>query len=451
MSVNNLHSLLNGHYFIHEAYGKALVPSLFAILNGKGTNITTDKKEVPAPLTVTRGGGNKAASGTNTGGGQNEYVLIIDLKDPIYKYNQECGPQGTQAKMRIMDMYKNDPACVGAVLDIDSGGGQVSGTPEFYDYLLNFGKPVVAYTAGYMCSAAYYIGSAASYIVANKRAEHIGSIGAMVHFVDVTGMYEAQGAKIITEYATLSTQKNRDYEDLLAGKPEGYIKNQLDPIVESFHADMKAVRTSLNEAVLTGGTYNADASLSMGLVDEIGTLQTAVNKVFDLHTAQTSNNQNLDNMSTPRAKVQAVLGLAAPLVETAEKGSYLNATQLDALETDLTTKDGTIATLTQDVATANAAKATAETQLAEANTAHTATITAHETAVNTILTDAGLAATGTLTEKLNAIAAHQAVLNKQDGGTPTTVRTDGNPAAAQAPAYLDQNAAHNKIANSLYN
>jgi protease-4 len=31
-----------------------------------------------------------------------------------------------------------------------------------------------------MCSAAYYIGSATSHIIANKRADAIGSIGVMV-------------------------------------------------------------------------------------------------------------------------------------------------------------------------------------------------------------------------------------------------------------------------------
>jgi protease-4 len=73
-----------------------------------------------------------------------------------------------------MKSYAQDPNCIGVVLDIDSGGGQVSGTPEFYDYIASFKKPVVAYTDGLMCSAAYYIGSATSHIIANKRADAIG-------------------------------------------------------------------------------------------------------------------------------------------------------------------------------------------------------------------------------------------------------------------------------------
>src|SRR5690606_27539836 len=135
-----------------------------------------------------------------------------------------------------MQNMLNESNCAGVVLDIDSGGGQVSGTPEFHDVVKNASKPVVSYTDGLMCSAAYYIGSAASYIVANKRADAIGSIGVMIHFVDLTGYYEKKGAKVITEYATKSTEKNKAYEELIKGNPDEYIKKELDPINEDFHA-----------------------------------------------------------------------------------------------------------------------------------------------------------------------------------------------------------------------
>ena len=446
MSVKNLHSLLNGQWFIHESYGKSLLPSLYAMMEGK--DISTNQPNTAAPEIITAlRNGNVAAAG-DAGSSNNEYVVILNLKDPIYKYNQECGPQGTKSKMRTLEVYRNDAACVGVVLDIDSGGGQVSGTPEFYDYLLAYGKPVVSYTDGYMCSAAYYIGSAAKHIIANKRADHIGSIGAMVHFIDVTGIYEKMGATIVTEYATKSTQKNRDYENLLKGKPEEYIKNQLDPIVDSFHADMKAVRSNLDEEVLAGGTWNAEGSLARGLVDELGTLQTAVDKVFELAAAQNSN-QNPDNMSKPRANVQAVLGLTVPLVSTADKGSYLNEEQLDTIETSLADAEANAATLQTSLDEATAAQTKAEGDLTTATAAHTAETTATETAVDTMLTDAGLPVAGTLPEKLTSLSSHFAVLNKNDGATHTTTRTDGKPGAG-AKTYLDKSAAHNQLANELY-
>lgn len=418
MDVKNLHSLINGRYFIHEAYGASLLPVLIMLREGKLAAPDQDAKKDPGFTTMARNG---AARGAKPGAGQNDYVLVMDLKDPIYKYSQECGPQGTKSKMATLEMYRNDPACVGVVLDIDSGGGQVSGTPEFYDYLLGYGKPVVAYTDGYMCSAAYYIGSAASYIVANKRADHIGSIGVMISFIDWTGYYEGQGAKVITEYATKSTEKNKNFEDLLKGKPEGYIKNELDPLAEEFHTDMKAVRASINEEALKGGTWNAAGALKMGLVDEIGTLQTAVQKVFDL-AAEQQQNQNLNTeMSTPRANLQAVLGLTEPLAETPEKGSYIQATQLDAIETKL----GANATALE---AATNAQTTAETALANATAAHTADTNATNAAVDAMVAAAGFMPTGTTaTEKIAELSAHYAPFNSADGGKTTTVAVDPNP------------------------
>jgi len=442
MSVNNLHSLLNGRYFIHEAYGKALLPSLAIILNGK--DIADKDQQKKADHVMVKPG---AASGTSANN-QNDYVLVLSLKDPIYKYSQECGPQGTKSKMRTMQSYENDPNLKGVVLDIDSGGGQVSGTPEFYDFLLNYGRPVVAYTDGLMCSAAYYIGSAASYIVANKRADAIGSIGAMVSFIDMTGYYEKLGAKVITEYATKSTEKNRDFEELLKGNAEGYIKNELDPIVETFHADMKAVRQALKDETLHGGTWDADGALSMGLVDELGTLQTAIDKVYEL-SDKLSNNPKNNTMSKERANLQAVLGLTAPLVETAEKGSYLNADQLDATETALADKDASIATLTGTAATAQAAQATAETALTDANKAHTTEATAITAQADAMLTAAALPVAGTLPEKLTALTAHYAKANAADGAGATKPAVDAS--GKTTPAYVDATAPHNQIANKIFN
>jgi len=352
--------------------------------------------------------------------GVDKAVIVVSIKQPISKYSNYTG-LGSKSFVRILDAYKNDPNVAGIVLDIDSGGGQVYGTGDFYDYIRAYPKPVVTYTDGYLCSAAYYIGNAANYIVANKRADAIGSIGAYASWVDFNGLFEKLGAKVNTIYSSLSPEKNMESRAITeAGDYKPYIKNVLDPIVETFHADMKATRPGLNEAVFAGSTWTGDKALEMGLVDELGTLDTAVLKVLELDALQ-SNNQNSNTMSKTRANLQAALGLGdIALVETGG-GSFLNSDQLDGIEADLTTKDGTIATLTASAATADAAKATAETNLTEANTAHTTAITAHEGAVDAILTEAGLTPTGTLTDKIAALGTHQAELNAKDGSTTTAV------------------------------
>ena len=339
-------------------------------------------------------------------------MVVLELKNAIYKYDQECGPKGTKTKIGVLEQYRNDPNLAGIVLDIDSGGGQVSGTPEFHDYIKGFEKPVVAYTDGDMCSAAYYIGSAADYLIANKRAEAIGSIGVMISFIDWTGYIEKEGGKVITEYATLSTEKNKSFEELLAGNAEFYIKEELDPINEVFHADVKNSRPNVNESVFTGKTWDAAGALEQGLIDEIGTLQMAVSKVFELATQ--SSNSNQINMSKTLPKLEAVLGLTAPLAST-DNGSYLNEEQLDQIEATIANHDTVVADLNSQLTAA---------QDTTALEAVNATVTAAENAVDAMLSAAGIPAVegATLDAKLASLSTKVTEMANKPGAGNTIVK-----------------------------
>jgi len=419
-----------------------LLPSLFSILEGKNLSVKSEERE-PEVFISSKKLELVAASGFDSGSNDSEYVAVINLKDPIYKYNQECGPSGTKSKMQGMKSYAQDPNCIGVVLDIDSGGGQVSGTPEFYDFIASFKKPVVAYTDGLMCSAAYYIGSAASHIIANKRADAIGSIGVMVSFIDFSGIYEKQGARLITEYATQSTEKNKAFEELLKGNPELYIKTELDPIAEDFINDIKAVRPGIDPSVFKGGTWNAQESLDKKLIDSIGTLQDAVNKVFELSNTGNTNNNNNSNkkksMSNTKSfpVLQGILGIEGDGVATistitGKKGVQITEAQLELLEGNLAGHQAAL-----EAATGKAT--TAESR-----------VSALETAINTAVTTAGLdatvEATATAEEKATLLGAKVDQYGKQSGAKPTTPKAEGD-SFEEEDNVVNAKDAHNEVYN----
>jgi protease-4 len=424
LSVKNLHSLINGRWFIDKPYGHALLPSLFSILEGKDISIKSGEREPDVFISLKKSNAPLvAASGFDSGNNDSEYVAVINLKDPIYKYSQECGPSGTKSKMQSMKSYAQDPNCSGVVLDIDSGGGQVSGTPEFYDYIASFKKPVVAYTDGLMCSAAYYIGSAASHIIANKRADAIGSIGVMVSFIDFSGIYEKKGAKLITEYATKSTEKNKAFEELLKGNPELYIKTELDPIAEDFINDIKAVRPGVDESVFKGGTWNAQESLDKKLIDSIGTLQDAVNKVFELSTTKNSNSNNNSNLKKGNMSkttksfpaIQTLIGLEGEGIATistvlGNKGVQLTEAQLEVLENALVENEAA-------VTAANGKATTAESAA-----------TALEGSIDAVLATAkvAVAAEATIETKISSLGTEIARLGAIPGGKITKPKAEGD-------------------------
>ncbi len=435
MNTNTISNLFTGAFYIDSMYAQSCIPNLYNDLVGKNQNREKSLNDLTNTLT------SEVISTENTSGPQK--VIVLNFNQPVVKYRYYDW-LGTQDYMAILNQYANDPDVAGIVLNIDSGGGQVYGTGEFYDYLMNYPKPYVAFTHGYMCSGAYYMAAPAKHIVANKRADAIGSIGVYSTMVDFNGLWEKFGAKVHTMYATKSTSKNADYREVIEnGNHEPYIKNQLDPIVEDFVTDMKEARPQLSDVVFEGGTWTGKESVALGLIDETGTLQTAINKVFEL--SQTNKSKNSNNMSKQRANVQDVLGLETPLAST-ENGSYLNDEQLDTLEAHIETQTTANATLQSqlDAATANT---DLNDQLATAN----ANLTNAETEVDAMLTQAGLEATGTFTEKLTALNGKVTEMSKADGAKPTVVKIDGATPKKAASVSIDANASHNQIANQIHN
>lgn len=428
----NIDSLFASPFYINAEYAQSLIPSLYqTLVLGK----ISEKSEIDKEKDAISLKSSSEQSGPNA-----TTVVVIGIKQPIQKFSDYYN-LGSKSFMSIMSSYANDPNIAGIVLDIDSGGGQVYGTGEFYDFIRSYPKPTVAYTDGYMCSAAYYLGNATQYIVANKRADHIGSIGAYATIVDFNGLWEKLGATVHEMYATESTEKNSDFREVFKGNYEPYIKNVLDPIVATFHTDMKATRPGLNEAVFAGGTWTGTKSLEMGLVDELGTIQTAIAKVFEL--ADKSSNQNLNtNMSKELVKVQAVLGLAAALVSTEEKGSYLNEQQLDTLENRLVELEESNTSLQTQLDAANA-----NTDLNDQLTTSKNEVTALTASIDGMLTSAGLEVTGTLTEKTEALTAKVAEMGKRDGGEHTRVKIGATTEVKND--FVDAAASHNQIANSI--
>ena len=83
------------------------------------------------------------------------------------------------------------------LLDIDSPGGTVAGTPELAAAVasINERKPVYAFSSGLMASAAYWVASQARAIYATPSAQ-VGSIGVVQAVIDDTAALDAEGIKV---------------------------------------------------------------------------------------------------------------------------------------------------------------------------------------------------------------------------------------------------------------
>lgn len=225
---------------------------------------------------------------------QENSVLIIPICGTIMK-DDYCGEPGTDTLSEWFKCALDSPNIVGIVLKINSGGGSVEGTGEFADLIKASSKPVVAYTDGIMASAAYWLGCSADEIFASHKTVEIGSIGTAISFYDNRKAMESYGYKQIYINADTSPDKNQDYFKALDGDFSGIKLNILNPTNDIFmqavqdnrDGKLKKVKTVVDGTTyfepLTGKMYLAETAIEeYGLIDKIGSLQDAVDRVLEL-------------------------------------------------------------------------------------------------------------------------------------------------------------------------
>lgn len=156
------------------------------------------------------------------------------------------------------------------LLDIDSPGGLVNGTPEVAQAVKDSGKPVFAYTAGMMASAAYWLGSSARKIYATRSAD-VGSIGVYVPFFDQTGMLNGMGIEV--ELFKSGRFKGMGFPGVpLTDEQRAQIQSEVDRIAGWFYSVVRENRAgSVDDETMQGQTFLADDALLLGLIDDIVT------------------------------------------------------------------------------------------------------------------------------------------------------------------------------------
>ena len=137
----------------------------------------------PGPGSAARG-----STGPTTRDGR---LAIIQVAGPLTKtrgfIQDYFGGYSSGEIEAAVDDASDDPDVGGILLRIESPGGQVAGIPEAAAAVARAAakKPVVAYCEDLCCSAAYWIASQASSVIANASAI-VGSIGTYIALTDLS-------------------------------------------------------------------------------------------------------------------------------------------------------------------------------------------------------------------------------------------------------------------------
>ena len=166
----------------------------------------------------------------------------------------------------------SNPAIHCHFLHVNSPGGEAWYLDRLSETMKSLSKPIVALVEYNNSSAAYHITCHSDFIATLTSYDHHGCIGTMMSTYDFSGYYEKLGIKQIVVKATKSDLKNKVYDDLIKGKPEQYIEEELDPLTTGFINTVKSGRPQLakledDDPVFRGETYLTDMAIEKGLID----------------------------------------------------------------------------------------------------------------------------------------------------------------------------------------
>lgn len=201
-------------------------------------------------------------------------IAIINLVDVVTKYDNACGPSGTQTKADLIQRIDANSNIKGLIINADTPGGEAYAAMHLAEVIKKIETPSLSFVNDLSASAGVLITSATDWVVANSKLAQYGSIGTYTTIADYEDFYKNHGIRLIEIYADKSHDKNKSHKDALKGDFT-LIKEKINLINQNFLDTVAANRgTKLNgdeEVWGTGKLYNAEEAESIGLIDEIAT------------------------------------------------------------------------------------------------------------------------------------------------------------------------------------
>ncbi len=177
----------------------------------------------------------------------------------------------------LLDKAEKDPSVKAIVIEIDSPGGTPVACAEIAEKIKKVNKPVVAWLGEVATSGAYWVASASDFIVAHPLTI-TGSIGAYTVIGDLSGLYEKLGINF-------TVVKSAEYKDIGSSyrPPTREEIEKFQYVVNKIHKEFVkeiAENRGLNESYTTklanGLFYLGEDAKKLGLVDELGTREDAI-------------------------------------------------------------------------------------------------------------------------------------------------------------------------------
>jgi signal peptide peptidase SppA len=240
-----------------------------------------DKQDVP----LEAAGRDKTLNGpTAQRDGSIAILPLVGVLSPRPDWvDQLFGATSTTAFSRAFSALLADSGVSTIILAVDSPGGTVNGTPELADliYQARGDKQLIAHIAGMGASAAFWVASSASQVIASPSAE-LGGIGVVAVHRDYSAANEKAGVK--PSYVTSSKFKAEFNSDTpLSPDSAAELQKRVDEAAGEFTRGLARNRgvspPTVSARFGQGRTMSAKSALAAGMVDGIASLDQLVGQL----------------------------------------------------------------------------------------------------------------------------------------------------------------------------
>jgi signal peptide peptidase SppA len=240
------------------------------------------------------------------------------------------------------------------LLDIDSPGGTVNGTPELAQAVADAAKlkSIHAFSAGQMCSAAYWIASQCDAVYATPSAR-VGSIGVMLPFIDSAEKFRSQGLKV--EVFAAGKFKGMGTPGVsLSEEQRALIQSDIEEVAADFKTAVLARGRKIPDEAMEGQSFSARKAQRFNLAGTVKSRDEVITRLRSIAARVDTPSRTSTSMKTAEEQLTDALARIQTLEADAKARESLMAdasAQVETFKASLTTKEQAHQTALQQVCT----------------------------------------------------------------------------------------------------
>lgn len=231
---------------------------------------------------------------------------LVNSDSPMLEY---FGLTGYPEIRAALVAAAQDPEIKQILLDVDSGGGAVSGVVDTAALIRNINdnvKPVTTFADGAMASAAYWLGGSAGEVVATKTSM-VGSIGVLAVHKEMSEAYKKEGIGVTVVRAGKEKALANSNEKL-SEKGRQQIQQMVDASYEVFVDHVATMRgvtyANADRTMAQGQEFVGESAREAKLVDRISTFDAVVSDLKKKSVA--SNDKLVQNKSKLKQTIASI-------------------------------------------------------------------------------------------------------------------------------------------------